>query len=91
MRHCCDETINADDRLIKSCRKGRWIKIRKPNPPIHNAKISGGRRFEPREPNMCFRPLDLDVSQAYRFQFLVSKVIKKESVARLRSMKSASD
>jgi hypothetical protein len=40
---------------------------------------------------MCFRPLDLDVSQAYRFQFLVSKVIKKDSVARLRSMKSASD
>ncbi len=56
-----------------------------------NAKISGGRRFEPREPNMRFRPLDLDVSQAYRFQFLVSKVIKKESVTRLRTMKSASD
>jgi len=40
---------------------------------------------------MRFRPLDLDVCQAYRFQFLVSKVIKKESVTRLRSMKSASD
>jgi len=37
MSRCCDEAIDADDLLIKSCRQGGRIKIRKPNLPIHNA------------------------------------------------------